>query len=619
MKKNIINFLKKNNLFAPDVVDSLVISAFLKYKNISVNNNFLLIQCTQHPIVNKDELLNELLYIISCHKINFDFEELIQFFEFVVSPANRIINGAVYTPKLIREFIIVETINKKINLVNNQTKIADIACGCGAFLFDIAKIIKKNTKLTYKEIYEQNLYGLDIESYATKRTKLLLSLLALTEGEDCNFSFNIFIANTLSFTWDKVITNFYGFDFILGNPPYVSARHLSNENKKLLSKLKTCQTGNPDLYIPFFQIGIENLSDDGVLGFITMNSFFKSLNARALRDFFQEKSLDFKIYDFGSEQVFRSRNTYTCICIIKNEINKKIKYIRIKPSQLNRKKSFTTIEYKKLDNHSGWNLQSNQLIEKIELTGKPLGELYTTSHGLATLKNDVYIFTPINEDNEYYYLQSINETFQIEKKICREVINSNKLSRSISLRKLKEQLIFPYTDEAKPKLLKEQDFMINFPKAYAYLEVKKNVLSQRDKGNGKYGNWYAYGRSQGLEQIKHKMFFPKYSDITPKFMIHSDEKLYFYNGLAFLGTSVQELKIIKKILESKIFWFYIQATSKPYSSNYFSLNGTYIKNFGVCELTKEEKKFILKEKNDDILDEFFAKKYNINLNDLKLN
>ena len=33
-------------------------------------------------------------------------------------------------------------------------------------------------------------------------------------------------------------------------------------------------------------------------------------------------------------------------------------------------------------------------------------------------------------------------------------------------------------------------------------------------------------------------------------------------------------------MESRLFWYYIKTTSKPYSSNYYSLNGNYINNFG---------------------------------------
>jgi len=71
------------------------------------------------------------------------------------------------------------------------------------------------------------------------------------------------------------------------------------------------------------------------------------------------------------------------------------------------------------------------------------------------------------------------------------------------------------------------------------------------------------------------------------------------------------MEIIKKIMESSIFWYYIKTTSKPYSSDYYSLNGNYIKNFGVCELTEKEGKFLIEETNQIVLNEFFEDKYEL--------
>ncbi|MDC4655915.1 hypothetical protein NQ805_13785, partial [Acinetobacter baumannii] len=123
----------------------------------------------------------------------------------------------------------------------------------------------------------------------------------------------------------------------------------------------------------------------------------------------------------------------------------------------------------------------------------------------------------------------------------------------------------------------------------------------------------AYGSTQSLEKVKNKMYFPKYSDRAPSFIISSDEDLLFYNGLAVIGSSDLEMKIIEKIMGSSVFWYYIMKTSKPYSSNYYSLNGNYIRNFGICELNESEKNFILTEDRKEVLDEFFEEKYGVNL------
>ncbi len=595
----------------PKDVDRLIISAFLEINKLELKKNKLL---KSYSISSKNkEEYSSLLEFVSAIYVDtkvFGFEELIELFEFVISPADRIINGAIYTPQKIRTFIVEEAF-KKINTIDNSIKISDIAMGCGGFLFNASIELKKRTDKTYSKIFKNHIFGLDIQEYSVNRTKLLLSLLALQSGEDIEeFQFNLFQGDSLDFDWAIAIDDFNGFSIILGNPPYVCARNLDKETKEKLKNWEVCQSGNSDLYIPFFQIAIENLAENGTLGFITMNSFFKSLNGRALRDYFQRKELAISIIDFGSEQVFKSKNTYTCICFIENKAEQFISYTESVTKNLGRKLPFKKIRYNILDSIKGWNLKDNKIISKIESTGIPFGELYQTRHGIATLKNDIYIFRPVDEDENYFYLQN-GSLYKIEKGICKDIVNSNKLSREVSLNTLKEKVIFPYDHQEKPKLLDENLMKESFPEAYKYLQNKRKILAERDKGKGNYENWFAFGRTQSLEKIKNKMFFPKYSDRTPNFIINSDDDLLFYNGLAVVGSSETEMEIIKKIMESNIFWYYIKTTSKPYSSDYYSLNGNYIKNFGVCELTEKEKKFLIEETDQNILNEFFEDKYEL--------
>lgn len=613
MKHEVFKYLSKCSTQTNDV-DRLIVSAFLtKNKIIVKKNEFLKSFIIQENDKAEYDILTKFISIIENEISKFNFEELIELFEFVVSPADRIINGAIYTPLNIREFIIKQSFNSKKSSLETS-KVADIACGCGGFLFNASKQLNKQTNKSYAEIFRTQIFGLDIQSYSITRTKLLLSLLALSEGEDKReFQFNLFVGDALNFVWENHLKKFTGFEIILGNPPYVCGRNLSDAIKLGLQNWSVCKSGNPDLYIPFFQIGIENLSENGVLGFITMNSFFKSLNGRALRDYFQLKSIKFKIIDFGTEQIFKSKNTYTCICLIENTNQDFIKYYRCESKELpQQERLFNKISYVGLDSKTGWNLQDNEIISKIESTGIAFGDLYKTRHGIATLKNDIYIFNPVKEDKDYYYLQN-GSLYQIEKGICKDIVNSNKLSREVSLKNLKEKVIFPYDNGDKPKLLEETFIKDSFPKAYKYLQNKRSILAQRDKGKGDYENWFAFGRTQSLEKIKNKMFFPKFSDRNPSFLINDDENMLFYNGLAVVGHSKKDMLVVKKIMESKIFWYYIKSTSKPYSSNYYSLNGNYIRNFGICDLNESEIEFVINEHDRKVLDNFFEYKYDIDL------
>jgi hypothetical protein len=610
VKQQVFKYLRSYST-TPIDVDRLIVSAFLKINNVNVKKNtFIKSLIISSGNIKEYENLNNFILVIKSEIPKFDLEALIELFEFVISPSDRIINGAIYTPKNIREYITNQAFQtSKANV--SEIKIADISCGCGGFLLSVAKKLRKKTNSSYKTIFKNNIYGLDIQNYSIKRTKILLSVLALSEKEDTNFTFNLFTDDALTFNWKSHLKNFNGFDMILCNPPYVCAKNLTKETIDKIQKFEVCNSGNADLYIPFFQLGIENLNQNGVLGFITMNSFYKSLNGRNLRQYFKTKSLSFKIIDFGTEQIFKSKNTYTCICIIENRVKNYIKYCKKESEFLpKREKEFDKIPYSGLNSKSGWNLYDFETISKIESTGIPFGKLFNTRHGIATLKNDIFIFKPVKEDNDYYYLQN-GSLFQIEKGICKDIVNTNKLSRAVTLENLKEKVIFPYDNKNKPSILEEAFVKENYPKAYKYLKQKKKILAGRDKGKGKYEKWFAFGRTHSLDKIENKLFFPKMSDRTPSFVMKSDDNLLFYNGQAVIGHTNKEMVLAKKIMESKIFWYYIKNTSKPYASEYYSFNGNYIKNFGVCDLNEEELDFIINENDKTVLDRFFEEKYDI--------
>jgi len=600
----------------PKEVDKLIVSAFIEINNLNLINNKLLKEysISKRKSLKRDKLL-KFIDIIKSVVQDFNIERLIELFEFVISPSDRIVNGAIYTPSDIREYIVTQSFRREGDRITNA-KIADIACGCSGFLYTAAIELRRVTGNNYQHIFQNQIFGLDIQEYSVNRSKLLLSLLALSEGEDVEeFHFNIHTGDALLFNWEEHYPNFEGFQIIVGNPPYVSARNLDAEAKENIKNWSVSTSGNPDLYIPFFQIGYENLAENGILGFITMNTFFKSLNGRALRSYFERNSTSIKIIDFGTQQIFKSKSTYTCICFLENTERNYIEYHKSIDRQLpTNRNQYSRINYTSLDARKGWNLNENEIISRIEATGTPFGEKYKTRHGIATLKNDIYIFKPVAEDDDYFYLQN-GSLYPIEKGICKDILNSNKLSRDINFDTVVEKVLFPYNDEVKPKALDEEFLRENFPRAFEYLQVKKKILAGRDKGKGKYEKWFAFGRTQSLEKVGNKLFFPKFSDKIPSYLISNDDDLLFYNGQAIIGHSEEEMLLVKKILESRLFWYYIKTTSKPYSSEYYSLNGTYIKNFGIPDFTEDDIDFLINEPNKDIIDAFLEDYYNVQLNE----
>lgn len=635
INQQIFAFLKSYS-FDPKKVDRLIVSAFVKINKFDKVINKLI----QNLIIEEGNeegfKLASFILLFEKYEQTFNLEELIELFEFVISPAEKEVNGAVYTPQYIRGYIVAETLKKVDERKSiSNLKFGDIACGCGGFFVTIVNAIRQQANLSYFEIFKNNIFGLDIQSYSIERTKILLSLLAISNGEDyTTFEFNLFRGNALDFDWKsvKAINENNGFDIIVGNPPYVGSVKIDDESKQLLKNWSVSSTGKSDLYIPFFEIGMENLNNTGILGYITVNTFYRSLNGRSVRSYFSKNKFDLSIVDFGGEQLFKKRSTYTCICIIGKTPSNYIAYVKTSSDNIGNldSKDFISINYESLNDFDGWHLISEKkkkIISKIESTGVPLGKKFEIRNGFATLHNDLYVFKPVRETDDFYFLKNDREEFKIEKGICRNAIKPNTLKSELEIEKNTEKLIFPYlvingevdllkTVTRTLKIIEEDAFKKNYPNAYNYLLFHKNELSERDKGEGNYETWYAFGRNQALTLHGYKLLFP-YISSNPCFVFTEDKDLLFYNGYAILSESTLELKILQKILMSKFFWYYIKFTSKPYSGKFFSLAKNYVKNFGICDLTEQDKTTLLTLKDSRGIDDFLTEKYEIQINDME--
>lgn len=617
MNQQVFNFLKT---YSTDEVkvNQLLVSAFTNQNNIEIKKNLFL---KKYIIPKSSDQFQDIEQFLSYfqkieHTKIFPYEVLIEFFEFVISPSDKLINGAIYTPENIRKYIIIQSFHELSNKSINKVKIADIACGCGGFLIDASLEVRQRTNKSFKKIFQENIFGVDIQPYSIERTKILLSLLAITKGEDeKEFQFNLYPADSLAFEWkkqDKQIERNGGFDLILGNPPYVCSRNMDDNTKELMKKWSTCKTGHPDLYIPFFQIGYELLTPNGILGFITVNTFMHSVNGRAIREYFSENKVLLKIIDFKDEQIFKSRMTYTCICFMEKKESEYIYYSSTKEANLQdiSKIEFNKDSYESLDTQRGWSLKNSELVTKLESIGTAFGKIYNTKSGIATLKNHVYIFKSTQEDKKYFYMA---DGTKIEREVCKEVINSNQFNTYEDIENLKEKIIFPYTYNKNNQavIIEEEIFSLQFPKAYAYLLTKKELLATRDKGNGKYPVWYAFGRTQSLEKIKYKLFFPQLVKQGFKAILNDDENLYFYNGMAAYADDKRSLQILQKLLVSSVAWSYIENKSKHYASGYFGLGKNYLKDFGIYDFNENDIEYLLNTDNKENLNAFFIKKYTL--------
>lgn len=607
MKQAIFTYLKRKKLTDIQMVNRLFVSAYLRHHDLMPQVNHLLIDAYITEDSQDDALLKELICQLDKNECKYSLEDLTKLFEFVISPKDRKVTGAVYTPDYIRERIVTEILANYDNNLEN-IHIADIACGCGGFFLTAAMFLHAQTARSFEAIIRENIYGIDIQDYSIERTKLLLSLLALTAGEDVQLQFNLWRGDTLCFDFSRIGR----VDIIVGNPPYVCARNMSNESRELLKQWRVCASGNSDLYIPFFQIAIEIIREGGCVGYITMNSFLTSLNGRALREYFSEKSYYISIVDFRGTQMFRGRCTYTCLFFLRKLESSEISYCVNESKELAPQFSFLSFQYSQLDNKGGWKLNDFKHAQTQEKVGTPLGKFCQSRHGIATLSNKTYVFTPVAETKTFFLFVKNEQKVKVEKVICRKIVNSNKLNSDVSITDIMEYVIFPYRRNGQGimEIIPETDMKLKYPHAYNYLQSCYEVLVKRDKGStGNYPTWYAYGRTQSLQMPRYKLFFPKIANKALHCELVDDKDLLLYNGMAFVSNDKATVMVLKAILESDIFWKYVTLNSKPYASGYYSLNGMNIKHFGIPTFTEDEKRHLLEladsEKINNWLEEFY--------------
>lgn len=603
MKKLITSIQSKFPEYSNQSIERAFILSYLKKKSIDYRNSDIICSFLDEDAPGFEYIVD---YIVANTDIN-DIDDLIVIFEILVDSNEKKSKGVVYTPPMIRDYISQEVIDDETIPV-----LIDPSCGCGAFLISSVRNIKKKHEVTYNDLFTKYIYGADIDAHSIEKCKVLLSLLAIeTDGEIVNNYPNLFVCNSLDrFNMKKYK---HKFDAVVGNPPYVRAKNIDASVKISLSKWSVV-SGNVDLYIPFYQMGMELLKPGGVLGYISPNTFLQSVNGRGLRNYIRDRKVSVKIINFKGAQKFQGITSYTCVAMLYADAKSGVEYAIGSDENL-KGCVYTHYDIRSYEDNQPWrfgNSDVDKLIYKIEHQPSKLDD-YGIRNGLATLCNEIFFFTSEEEDDDYFYRTYNEKKYKIEKKICIDVAKPNIMRTEIDLVKKGEKAIFPYE---KGTVVPEREMREKYPYTYNFLLEYKSKLDGRDKGKTEnYPAWYAYGRTQGMNNTGLKVLVPYMADRGVA-IISEDENLLFYCGYAVFAKDERTQLLLKYFIESDVFWFYIRMTSKPYSKGFMALAKNYIKNFGIPDLSDTEEESILTLPAEE-REEFIAKLYKLDYKDVK--
>lgn len=161
--------------------------------------------------------------------------------------------GIFYTDQDLTRYII-----ERLKISEND-KVIDPSCGNGAFIFGLKSYLKNSFKI-------ENVFGIDLDKKVIDLLKTELKTNYDSKIIDTNFIRSDSINKNNSIY--KRIKD--GFDFIVGNPPYVNGKKNDNYDYKLFSKYIN---GSVNLSMLSLIRSLSFLALDGVLAFVMPKNF----------------------------------------------------------------------------------------------------------------------------------------------------------------------------------------------------------------------------------------------------------------------------------------------------------------------------------------------------------
>lgn len=509
-----------------------------------------------------------------------------------------------------------------------QLTICDPACGSGAFLNQALDFLIRehsyvdelNRQLfgggfTFpdieNQILEHNIYGVDLNEESVEIAKLSLWLrTAQPKRKLTSLNNNIKCGNSLiesksvvgdkAFSWKEQFPEVFakgGFDVIIGNPPYLRVQGLrENFEKESLfyeKKFKSA-TGRFDVYVLFMEQSFDLINRKGIVSFVLPHKFLISDFGLGIRKFFVENKSVQSLIHFGSEMVFSDASTYTCIINLSHN-NKNLNYKQIKPLEIFDVFDFEIINYDKLSDEK-WNLNSQSgqsLIDKINKQPLRVKNIFENiSQGVVSVGDDIFLLKGrIVGDKFIGYSDKINQEIIIESDIVKPLLKGENVRRYAKI--TQEYFVFyPHIEvNGKTVPLEEDSFKVNFPLAYNYILPFKDELIEkkiRYKTNPK--AWYSLHRS------REQSLFEQIKIVTPETSLGGNMTIDF--GFNYHNTQVYTLEIKKdlkinykyilSIMNSSLFWYFLQSTGAVLRGGYFRFKTKYLEPFPIPKIQSDE-------------------------------
>ena len=390
---------------------------------------------------------------------------------------------------------------------------------------------------------------------------------------------------------------FVGFDCVIGNPPYMRIQSLQNSNPEIVdyySKHYQAATGSFDIYVLFVELAHQLIKGNGLVHFIMPVKWTNSDFGKGLRGYLAKEKFVSRIINLKAFQVFDA-STYTGLQWFKS--SDKLQYVELDDSITTTEgfsgflNSLQLSDYAQIDYNTDapWTLANkevNAILEKLRKNPYTLADVFESIfQGLATSKDDVYFLYECKElDNLLVegYSKYLGKRITIERGLVKPLLKGEDVHRYMHLDS-DRYVIFPYkVVNEKASLYSEEEMSDLFPSGYEYLKACEPELRAREKGRFDNDKWFQFGRNQGMGYANvPKLVAPEIS-LGGNYTIDSDGR-YYSTTKVYGYVKKKDIPIsypfLLGILNSVVFWFFIQNTGYVLRGGYYTFKTNYVAPF----------------------------------------
>lgn len=543
-----------------------------------------------------------------------------------------------------------------------KVKILDPACGSGVFLVSCFEMITNKIVSLYSNDFESNkrygnwfinqsekilltvearreiikscIYGIDIDETAIEVAKMSLALKVVDNNDLLSLEnlglfadkilseihSNIKLGNTLVGLNIPIDTNFIkkikpfdiiadgfpdvfesngGFDYIVGNPPYVETKHYKLASPAMHRYIKETYKsfeGKADLSIIFIERCLSLLNAKGRLGFIIQKRFFKTTYGKGIRGILSHEKLIDKVVDFETANLFRGRITYVALLILDKRGNDFAQYELI-PFEPTKIKAYfenagnlagcqieKSLIPSNMINEDVWAFESYEMLELLSALKNKFGKLggYTglqIKDGIQALWKKAYHICEYKITNDY--LEGFNgfgEKVKLELAVTRPIIY-NKLFFCFMDLTPHAYCLFPYYQDNKTPI-SISEMRREFPCAYAYLREKESLIKQTVMYIHDLEYWHKFTREHNHDTYLDKKIIVPMTARDTIATCSLNQGLFMDNANVWF-IKVQNatdalMKAIAAVINSTVFSVLAKATANPQSGGYYKLNKQFL-------------------------------------------